>query len=129
MADAPTPESLRTACAAMDDRQQKIVVAMIAAMIEHSDKVRDREWVGEQFARTVTLALGVGEDETLGSAQEGVERVQAYAKEHAPALLNAAFGIFGQVAITLQQRGGPITAEAAMAEVMAYFGDGPPEQG
>lgn len=115
------PRRLHEAALELDERQQKIAVAMIAAMIEHSDRVRDAEWIGEQLARTISLALDVANDAALDSAAEGVDIVQRYANEHSRVLLSTAFGIFGQVAITLQQRGGPITGEAAMAEVMRYF--------
>lgn len=96
---------------------------MVSAMIDRSDRVRDRDWVGEQFASTVGLALDVGSAPDLESPADGVERVQAYIDEHAAALLPIAFGIFGQVAISLQREGGEVTAQRAMREVVRYLAD------
>jgi len=126
MSDHPSPEELGAVARGLDERQGKIVVATIAHMIEHSHRVRDREWVSETFAHTVAIAFA-DEERAKGTTapaatSDDVARVQAYAQEQAPVLLPLAFGIFGQVALTLQRRGGPITAEAAMTEVLSYLG-------
>jgi hypothetical protein len=123
MPDHPDREALRARTRALDTRQKKIVTALVAAMIENSHRVRDREWVSERFARTVALALGLAEDTALTGAPEAVERARIYSQEHAPTLIRTSFDIFGEVALTLQQRGGPITGDAAMAEVMTYVGE------
>ena len=114
---APEPEEIRRTAAGLDERQRKVVVALVAAMIEHSDKVRDREWISERFARTVGVALADGDE---SNAQASIEVVQSYAQEHAPVLVKLAFDVFGRVALDLQQAGGPITPAAAMERVVGY---------
>lgn len=125
MATSQDPPELRAKLRNLPDREQKIVVALIAAMIDQSDRVRDREWVSEQFTNTVGLALDVGSDPDLESGPQGMARVQEYIAANAADLLPLAFGVFGQVALTLQREGGEITAARAMREVVRYVADEP----
>ncbi|MEO0477989.1 MAG: hypothetical protein AAF196_00775 [Planctomycetota bacterium] len=125
MAELPTETELRATIADFDARQQNVLTAMIARLIEHSDKAKDKEWVSEEFARTVSLALELDDDPDLASATEGVDRVREWAQNQAPKILPVAFGVFGRVALTLQERGSEFGPADAMREVFGYL-PGPP---
>jgi hypothetical protein len=111
---------LRSHLAGLDARQRKIVGGVLAVMIENPERVREREWITEQFTQVVLLAC---EFEDVGSVQEGVERVQTYAREQLDPLLSACYQLFTVTAEDLAPRlAEGVSREDALAHALGYLG-------
>ena len=82
---------------------KKIVGSLITTMIRHSEKVRDREWMSEQFVAAVALASDLEES---SDPSGGVDDVQAYAKANIDRLMQLSFGLFARVAAEMAERNG-----------------------
>lgn len=118
----PRP-ALRQRLASLDARQRKIVGGVLAVMIENPERVREREWISEQFTQVVLLACGF---EDVGSVQEAVERVQGYAREQIDPLLSACYELFTVTAEDLAPRVREgVTREEALAHALDYLGQDP----
>ncbi len=114
----PRP-SLRATLSTFDERQKKIVGGVLAVMIENPDRVREKEWISEQFTQVVLLACDF---EDVGSVDEGVGRIQAYAQEHIDTLLSACFQLFAVTAEDVAPRVAEgLTRDEALAHAMGYF--------
>jgi len=111
-------DRLRGAIAAFDARQKKVLISVVATMMRHSDRVRDREWMAEQFASAVALAHDYSSVEDAG---EGIAEVQEYAAAHIDTILIVAYGLFAQVAQDLADVQG-FSFEDAMAKTLSYCG-------
>lgn len=111
---------LRERTRALDERQRKILTALVAHFVEHPTRVREQEWVSEQYVQIVLVAFDFENDHELPGVQEGIEKVRNYARDHANSLIPLALGVFGEMAQTLQQRGGAITPESVTAELLTY---------
>jgi hypothetical protein len=114
----PTRDELRATLAGFDERQKKIVGALLAVMFQNPGRVREREWIVEQLTHVTLLA---GQFEQVESVQEGVQTVQAYLHEHLNPLLNACYGLFQRVAEDLEQRTPPPASQDAMVQALTYF--------
>lgn len=111
--------ALRATLRGFDERQRKIVGGLIAVMIEHPERVKEREWISEQFTQVTLLAA---EFEDVGSVQEGVERLQTYARENIDALLGASYQLFQLAAEELVPRlAEGVTREQALAHALGYL--------
>jgi hypothetical protein len=111
----PRP-ALRRRLAALDARQRKIVGGVLAVMIENPERVREREWISEQFTQVVLLACGF----------EDVGSVQAYAREQIDLLLSACYELFTVTAEDLAPRVREgVTREEALAHALDYLGQDP----
>ncbi len=116
-------DALRTTLAGFDTRQQKIVGGVVAVMIENPERVRDREWIVEQYTHIVLFACDFDD---VSGVQEGTERVQAYARENIDTILNACYRLFQRVGDDLAPRvKDGISREEAVAHALSYFA--PPE--
>ena len=69
----PDRTALRTELQTFDDVEKKVVGGMLAAMFGQPAKIRDREWMSEQFTQ---VALLTGQFEDVEHAHDGVERAQ-----------------------------------------------------
>ena len=121
MAEAPDRDALRATLADFDDRQRKIVGGMIAVMIENPHRVREREWISEQFTHVTLLASGF---EDVASVQAGMDQVQAYVRTNVTPLLNACFLLFLCVAEDMEGREDEATTEEAVIQALRYFPGG-----
>ncbi len=120
--DAPTPEDVRRALAGFDALQQKIVTGLLTAMMQHPDRVRDREWISEQLTHVTLLA---GEFEA-DSPDAGIRVVQEFLQAHSSDLLNATFLLFQRVGLDLAPRAAEgFTLEEALKVAVEYLP--PPE--
>ena len=120
MTDDPR-EALRATLATFDQRQRKIVGGVIAVMIENPQRVKEREWITEQFTQITLLACGF---EDVDSVQDGMEQVQGYVQEQIDPVLNACYQLFGCVAEDLAPRlSEGITKEDAVAHALGYFSE------
>lgn len=113
--------ALRRDLSALDERQQKIVGAMMAILFKNPARVRDREWLAEQFTE-VTLLAGGFEADT--SADDVVELVREDVCANIRPLLDACIRLFQCVGDDLATRARP-THEDAMLQALSYFGRAP----
>jgi hypothetical protein len=110
---------LRATLASFDERQKKIVGAMIVVMIESPERVKKREWVSQQFTEVVLLT---GDYKGAESVDEGVSLVQAYARENIDAILNASYLLFQLTAEDLASKlDQGVTREQAVTHAMGYM--------
>ncbi len=110
---------LRTTLSAFDERQKKIVGGMISVMIQNPERVREREWIVEQFTHLTLLA---GDFEEVDSVDHGMTVVQEYVRDHIDALMNASFELFGQVARDMKELPEEERdKERAVAQALSYF--------
>lgn len=117
-------EDLRGTLAAFDDRQKKIVGGVVTVMIGNPHRVRDREWIAEQFAQVTLLASGF---EDVSSAQDGLAQIQGYVQENVNPILNACFRLFQCVADDIAAGGGAQDMDRADAVELAlgYLAEAP----
>lgn len=114
----PRP-ALRATLSAFDERQKKIVGGVLAVMIKNPERVPEKEWISEQFTQVVLLACDF---EDVGSVDQGVGRIQAYAQEHIDTLLSTCFQLFAVTAEDLAPRVAEgLTRDEALAHAMNYF--------
>lgn len=112
-----TPDDLRRRLAALDGRSRKVVSGLVAVMMRHPARVREREWMAEQLA-SVALLAGDGEAD---SARDAPHALQAWLGGRADGLLEAAFLLFGRVGLDLAPRAGSLTPEDALAHALSYL--------
>ncbi len=62
MKHIPSADEIQAALGALDDLQSKIAGALMPVMFRDASRVRDREWMAEQFASVAMLALDLGKD-------------------------------------------------------------------
>jgi len=111
--------ALRTTLAGFDERQQKIVGGVIAVMIENSDRVKEREWITEQFTQIVMLS---GDLEQVERVDQGIDAVQAYVQTNIDPILSACYRLFQIVAEDLAPRAKEgLSREDAVAHALGYF--------
>lgn len=117
MQNLPSADELREQLAALNVRQQKIVAGVLGVMIQHPGRMREREWISEQFTQVALLAGGLSES---ADAQSELEELQEFIRDNIHLLLNLSFALFAQVAGDLEGRG-ELHPEAALAQGMSYF--------
>ncbi|MEM1449961.1 MAG: hypothetical protein AAGI22_12670 [Planctomycetota bacterium] len=116
----PTRDELRADLARFDEMQKKVVGGVLAVMFRSPDRVRDREWIVEQFTQ---VALLTGEFEAVEHAHEGVDVAQRWVREHIDVTLNACYALFLHVADDLSSRDETErTPSEAMLQALTYFG-------
>jgi hypothetical protein len=96
-----------------------VVAGLVTVMMRHPARVREREWMAEQLA---SVALLAGDDEAE-SAAAAAEQLQAWLRERADGLLEAAFLLFGRVGLDLAPRAGELTPAEALAHALDYLSD------
>ena len=114
---------LRQRLSTFATRERKLVGGLFALMIRSPERVRDREWVGEQIA-TLALLSRETDDAEAASPQDAVADVEAYVQTHAAPVLEAALLLFQHVGADLAQKNEPFGFEDAMAQAMTYFPNG-----
>jgi hypothetical protein len=116
----PGPDQIRAAVALLEPTERKVLGGMIVLMIRNHDKIKDREWVAENFTRLSVGALGLEEDRAV---DEDIATVNTFIETSMGPVLNAAFPLFSQVATDMQARTGAqgFTLEDACAQALSYF--------
>lgn len=122
MSAFPTPDELRATVGAFDPIRKRIFASLIVEMIGNSERVREREWISEKFARTAALALELETEADSGPA--AVAAVQEYARENMTPVLDAAYGVFQAVARTMSERSGGFSFDDAVEEALSYVASG-----
>ena len=119
--EVPSRDALRQDLAAFDETDKKIVGGVLAVMFESPDKIRDPEWISEQFTQ---VALLTGQFETVDHAHDGVEAAQAWIRVNLDRILNACFALFVHVAEDMQASHpeGGFAPSDAMVQALGYFG-------
>ena len=95
MAEIPERDELRRELSGFADREKQIVGALFALMIAHPERVREREWISEQFVRLAGVHFD-GEA-TRGGGVSLPPELEAYTREHSAPVLNACYGLFVRV--------------------------------
>lgn len=118
-------EQLRAQLAACDERRKKIIGGVLAVMFKNPERVREREWISEQFLQVALLAGDWEQDgggQELGSADQAVGLAQDYARANIDPILNACFALFACVGEDLRERApDERTQESAMLQALSYF--------
>ena len=113
------PATLRATLAEFDVRERKIVGGLTTVMLRHPDRVRDREWISEQFTQVTLLAGGF---ETNDDATETVADVGRFIQENASSILGAAYLLFQRVSEDMAERAERgFTYDDAVAQALSYF--------
>ena len=117
--DTSGREALRATLARLDERQRKIVGGVIAIMIENSERVREREWIAEQFTQVALLACGF---EHVAGTQEGGTLLQDYVRENIDPLLNTCYELFQSVGADLAPRASEgLSRQDAVTHALSYL--------
>ena len=118
----PGPDQIRASIVALDATEKKVLGGMIVVMIRNHEKIKDQEWVAENFTRISVGALGLL---AASPVDEDIENVSKFVEKSMGPVLNVAFPLFAQVAADMLQRssGTPFTMEDACAQALSYFGD------
>ncbi|MFT7680472.1 MAG: hypothetical protein ACI8QC_004478 [Planctomycetota bacterium] len=112
MADLHDRDTLRETLAAFDPIQTKITGGVLAVMFRTPDKVRDREWIAEQFSEVALLATDFDE----------VEAAQEFIRAQISPILNACYALFQNVGEDLAARADEDLGLAdAMNQALSYF--------
>lgn len=112
-----SPDDLRRRLAALDTRSQKVVAGLVAVMMRHPARVREREWMAEQLASVALLAADV----EAASVQAAAADLQAWLRPRAEGLLEAALQLFGRAGLDLAPRAATLTPEEALAHALNYL--------
>ena len=126
MAPVPDVATLKAQLSGFDSRDTQLVLGLFALMIAHPERVREREWITEQYTRVSQVAHGLGEGDV---SPEALARFRDHARDNVDRILNACYGLFARVGEELAREGAADT-EKAMQRALAYFGEGaapPPE--
>jgi len=101
--------------ARFDATQKKVLGAVLTTMLRHHDRVRERQWIAEQYVSAVAPAL-----EDAADMQAGVARVRDHARAQRQTILNAAYRVFAQAARDLSTRRS-FSYEDAVEQALGYF--------
>jgi hypothetical protein len=112
-----SPDDLRRRLAALDTRSQKVVAGLVAVMMRHPARVREREWMAEQLASVALLAADV----EAPSVQAAATGLQTWLRPRADGLLEAALQLFGRAGLDLAPRAGTLTPEQALAHALGQL--------
>ncbi len=119
METTPSPEEMRAELARLDAMQQKIAGALMPVLFQHPGRLKEREWLAEQFASVALLALELYQ-EVEGS--EGLAQVQIYARENLDTVMNACFRLFLRVGEDMKDLAGDgFTLQEATLQALGYM--------
>lgn len=116
----PGPDQIRAAIALLNTVEKKVLGGMIVLMIQNHARIKDQEWVAENFTRLSVGALGLEQEREVDA---DIEEVSKFIETSMGPVLNAAFPLFAQVATDMQVKTGSqgFTLEAACTQALTYF--------
>ncbi len=117
---APTPDEVRALVQPLDDLDRKVLGGLVALLMSHPGRVRDREWIAEQFVAVATVAHGF-DDQGGPATSDDVERIRAYAADRMGRVVGVGLALFVRVAADLHARGAAFTFADAQAAVGGYL--------
>lgn len=109
----PEPADLRAELAGLSQTARKVVGGLVVVMMREPERVRDREWLLENYTLLSSEALGLGDDE--------VEQLKEFVRSERDAVLNATLRLFLRVARDLEGIGGQPTLGQATMVALSYF--------
>ena len=109
----PEPAILRAELASLSQEARKVVGGLVVVMMREPERVRDREWVLENYTLLASDALGLGNAE--------VAELQAFVQSERDGILNATMRLFLRVARDLEGLGGQPTLGQATMVALSYF--------
>ena len=118
----PGPAKIRASIGELDADEKKVLGGMIVVMIQNHAKIRDQEWIAENFTRLTVAALG---RPVASAVDEDIEAVSQFIEKSMGPVLNVAFPLFAQVAADMAQQtgGAAFSLEDACTQALSYFGD------
>jgi len=114
MQRVPSADDVRALVRPLDQLDRKVLGGLLALLMTEPARIRDREWVAQQFVQLAVVAHGFDGGEDAVSSDD-VELVQLYAERRMPAILPAMFALFVRVADDLRARGGAFALDDAQA--------------
>ena len=117
----PDGPQIRASIAALDAVEKKVLGGMIVVMIRNHAKVKDQEWIAENFTRLTVSALGLSQERAV---DEDIQEVNEFIDASMGNVLNVAFPLFTQVAQDMRHKsmGQAFTLEEACEQALTYFG-------
>jgi hypothetical protein len=109
----PEPAVLRAELAALGDEARKVVGGLVVVMMREPERVRDREWLLENYTLLASEALGLGDGR--------LDELQTFVLAQRDAVLNATMRLFLRVAADLSGLGGESTLGQATIIALSYF--------
>lgn len=119
MQRVPTQDEVRQQIRPLDELDRKVLGGMVALLMREPHRLRDREWVAQQFVQVAVVAHGF-QGEGDEASTDDVERVRLYANLRMAAILDAALALFVRVAEDLRSTQGA-TLEMARGLVHGYL--------
>ena len=120
----PDAFEMRAMISALSAVEKKLLGGMILLMIKNHTRVRDREWLAENFTRLAVPALSLDSD---GAVDRDIDAVKALVRESLDPVLNAALPLFARVAADMAA--GPkaqgFCYDDCCEQAMSYFGADP----
>lgn len=121
MQRVPTQDEVRQQIGPLDELDRKVLGGMVALWMADPRRLRDREWVAQQFVQVAVVAHGFqGEGDAASS--DDVERVRLYANLRMAPILDVALSLFVRVAEDLRGTQGA-TIEQARDLVHGYLAE------
>jgi hypothetical protein len=111
MQRVPTQDEVRQQIQPLDALDRKVLGGMVALWMAEPQRVRDREWVAQQFVQVAVVAHGF-QGEGDGASSDDVERVRLYANLRMAAILDIALQLLVRVAEDLRGTQGATMAAA-----------------
>jgi hypothetical protein len=119
MQRVPTQDEVRQQIQPLDELDRKVLGGMVALLMSEPKRLRDREWVAQQFVQVAVVAHGfAGEGDDAST--DDVERVRLYANLRMSVILDATLALFVRVAEDLRGSQGA-TLEMARGLVHGYL--------
>jgi len=109
----PEPAALRAELARLSQEARKVVGGLVVVMMREPERVREREWVLENYTLLASDALGLDD--------AAVAELQEFVRAERDGVLNATMRLFLRVAQDLEGLGGEPTLGQATMVALSYF--------
>ncbi len=118
----PTADEVKALVRPLDQLDRKIVGGLLALLIADPVRIRDREWLSQQFVQLAVVGHGFDRDGgDAAASSDDVELVRLYAERRMPDVLAATAAVFVRVADDLRARNGGFGLADAQAAVRGYL--------
>jgi hypothetical protein len=122
----PNRDQIRAGIQGLDVAEKKVLGGIMVVMIHNHARVKDREWIAENFTRLAVPALGVA---GVGDVDDDLDRVKRFVTASLGRVLDLAYPLFALVAADMQGRmaaGESHSLEDAVERALAYFSSSAP---
>lgn len=117
----PTRAEIRAQIQTLSVAEKKVLGGIMVVMIHNHARVKDREWIAENFTRLAVPALGL---EQAGDVDADLDAVTEFVGTSLGPVLNIAYPLFALVAADMQGKmaaGESHSLEDAVEQAMGYF--------